>query len=186
MSIIYDALKKVEKNFEQNLNTASKDAGAQEKKPILGGHSAQPGARKYLVYIFAVLLVAAIVNGYFTLFAPRRPLPAQTAAKTPSPPSIRKEQPIPLQPPTPSSAPKEEIKLLDVPTTLIPAAKKSVDAASFILNGIFFAPDGGYALVNNQIVKENDVISRATVKKITAELVVLELDGAVIKLSRPR
>lgn len=51
------------------------------------------------------------------------------------------------------------------------------------LNGIFFSGDANYALINNQIVREGDTLMGATIKRITSEVVELDKDGVVVRLS---
>ncbi|MDP2831372.1 MAG: hypothetical protein Q8O02_03905, partial [Candidatus Omnitrophota bacterium] len=57
---------------------------------------------------------------------------------------------------------------------------------SFVLNGIFFSDEDGYALVNNQIVRENDYVDGAKVGLITVNTVKLDNAGQTITLSTPR
>ncbi|MDD5252366.1 MAG: hypothetical protein WC060_00185 [Candidatus Omnitrophota bacterium] len=52
----------------------------------------------------------------------------------------------------------------------------------FILNGIFFSDNKGYAIVNNQIVKEKDSIEGVNVEKITANTVELNNEGKIVSL----
>ncbi len=56
----------------------------------------------------------------------------------------------------------------------------------FNLNGIFFSGDASYALINNQIVKEGDVVLGAKVSNILMEEVVLEKEGAKLRLSNKK
>jgi hypothetical protein len=60
---------------------------------------------------------------------------------------------------------------------------QKVSPLAFVLNGVFFSGDEGYALINNQIVKKGDKVKGATVKQITLEEVDLEWEGSLIKLS---
>lgn len=57
---------------------------------------------------------------------------------------------------------------------------------NFVLNGIFFSNNDGYALVNNQIVRENDLVDSAKVVKITTNTVELDSGGKIINLSTNR
>ena len=54
---------------------------------------------------------------------------------------------------------------------------------AFVLNGVFFSDNEAYALVNNQIVKEADVVAGALVKKIDMSKVELAYQGSSISLS---
>ena len=56
----------------------------------------------------------------------------------------------------------------------------------FVLNGIFFSDNDSYALINNQIVRENDYVDAAKVSSITANTVELDNAGTTITLTTPR
>lgn len=86
----------------------------------------------------------------------------------------------------PSAIPnKEAITMANAPV-----AKKAVSAAAqpeqaqgpFVLNGVFFSEEEGYALVNNQIVQVGDTIDEAKVLKVDWDGVELDLNGTAIKL----
>jgi type II secretory pathway component PulC len=86
------------------------------------------------------------------------------------------ELPVALEIP----AAKQELPITKQKLPELPAKEKR---AVLVLNGIFFAKDGCYALINNRIVKENDVIEGATVMRITVDEVELEADAVKFKLS---
>lgn len=67
-----------------------------------------------------------------------------------------------------------------------PAEEIKPPKSNFILNGIFFSNNDGYALVNNQIVRENDYVDGAKVSSITSNTVELDNAGEVITLSTRR
>lgn len=67
-----------------------------------------------------------------------------------------------------------------------PLENKTTTEPSFVLNGIFFSDNDGYALVNNQIVRENDSVDAATVIRITPDTVELDSNGKFISLSTGR
>ncbi|MFA5356173.1 MAG: hypothetical protein WC301_02025 [Candidatus Omnitrophota bacterium] len=151
MSIIYDALKKVE--LSQGANTAAKT----ERRP---GNK----RRSYLLLILVLVTVFFIVNLSYRQLAPKPPVQA--------PPVV--EAVPPAQPLPPPPAPAVEA---------VPAPPEAPQPTpSFVLNGIFYADDGSYALINNRVVEPGDNIDGATVLKITADEVDLEFDGAGIKL----
>ena len=80
-----------------------------------------------------------------------------------------------------AQTPKENtLPLIQTKAALVPPIlpspsliEKKTPAASFVLNGIFFSDNDGYALVNNQIVRENDFVDGAKVSLITANSVEL-------------
>jgi len=67
-----------------------------------------------------------------------------------------------------------------------PAEEHKPAKTSFILNGIFFSDNDSYALINNQIVRENDYVDEAKVSLITADSVQLDNAGQTITLTTPR
>ena len=81
---------------------------------------------------------------------------------------------MPTNPAAPAATPSQ-----------LPEEKKPAET-SFILNGIFFSDNDGYALVNNQIVRENDYVDKAKVSLITPNTVQLDNAGSTITLSTHR
>lgn len=160
MSIIYDALKKAQETI---------DIGSKVQVAAKERHS-KSNVRPYLLYTLAVCLVLFLGN--IVLTASREPAKpsALPVAKKPdvTPPPVVQEagqaQPQPLQTQSVSDYKKE--------------AKES-----FVLNGIFFAEDQGYALINNHIVKAGDAVDEAIVKQISQDEVELEVSGKTVKLS---
>jgi len=63
------------------------------------------------------------------------------------------------------------------------AVQATAVSSALVLNGIFFSEGQGYALINNQIVKESDVIDGAKVLKITSDAVELDSSGTKITLT---
>ena len=148
MSIIYDALKKVEV--------------AVDKTPTVKidkGH--KPHFKAYLIYTLVICLGFFVAYIFFGLFT--KPLKTSTtvAVKSPAPPPSSL-----LPPPAPPST--------DIQKPAQP---------SLTLNGVFFSEGQGYALINNRIVKEGDLIDGVTVVRITLEEVDLDFQGSSIKLS---
>jgi len=94
-----------------------------------------------------------------------------------------------------AQAPKPQAAIaLQQPVVLPPLSEKTSLAkeeqkapeTTFVLNGIFFSDNDGYALINNQIVRENDLVDGAKVKKITANSVELNSQEKLITLSTRR
>ncbi|MFH0918119.1 MAG: hypothetical protein V1830_03190 [Candidatus Omnitrophota bacterium] len=125
------------------------------------------GVKPFLLYILILLAGLALGNFIFNLLShkvkttrePKKVSDTAAAAINSLP-----KAGLPIPPP-------EEIKPLP---------------ASFILNGIFFSDNDGYALVNNQIVRENDYVDGAKVSSITANTVELDNAGKTITLSTRR
>ncbi|MDD5408958.1 MAG: hypothetical protein PHC71_02575 [Candidatus Omnitrophica bacterium] len=117
---------------------------------------------KFKTFLLYSLMLAAILllGGHIFKTLNHKIVPPQVS----EPP-----QAVPIQAPlaTPAPLPEEQPK---------PEKK-------FVLNGIFFSDDNGYALVNNQIVKENDSVEGAKVEKITVDTVEINNEGKIITLS---
>ena len=161
MSIIYDALKKVEKSNSVTPKVEGKK----------NTFSAGPKTKTYLLYILVVCLGAAIANMFLGVFA--KPVKVVKANKAVALPILHSAAPAKeLQPVVPSSPPAEPRKQPEFPP--------------LVLNGVFFSQAEGYALINNRIVKEGDTVDGALVKRIRLEEVELEFEGSVTKLSTNR
>ncbi|MCX5669072.1 MAG: hypothetical protein NTX89_03000 [Candidatus Omnitrophica bacterium] len=125
------------------------------------------GLKPFLLYILILLAGILLGNFIFTLLRHKiqtiqtPKINADLVIPTTNPPSL----------PTLPSQPPEENKPLE---------------SSFVLNGIFFSANDSYALINNQIVRENDSVNGAKVGLITANSVQLDNAGQTITLSTTR
>lgn len=163
MSIIYDALKKVE--------------GTIHKKPAVKididkEYTPKRKNKIYLIYILAVSLGVFIANVSFKALGvlnkyPSKPVSIDVKIKTQAP--VIKTQDNPGLPSPPSLSSPAQIRNKPLP--------------SLVLNGIFLSENECYALINNRIVEEGDTIEGATVVEITTNEVELDEDGKIIKLS---
>jgi hypothetical protein len=159
MSIINEALKKTEEGIQKNTT----------KENQLG--TIRPTPKPFLLYI--LILLAGLFLGNFifdqlnhkikTTHLPKKVMNSPIA-----------QQPTALAPPPVKAA--------------LPLKEKEHPATEtiFILNGIFFSDQGGYALVNNQIVRESDSVDGAKVERITANTVELNNAGKLITLATQR
>jgi len=165
MSIIYDALKKVQKNI-------GKENPAQPETPP-PAVKAKAKINPLLIYVFVVCLGLALGNFAYKLFsqpknmAPAKNEPVATRSKTPAP----------------ASAPVTLAPAVNPETSVTPPAPKP--EPTLVLNGVFFEQGEGYALINNKIVRLGDEVSSAKVKEITINGVELEFEGKTIKLRSP-
>lgn len=167
MSIIYDALKKIEKS-----NVKSLKAGT-DKNP-------KPKNKTYLLYALVVFIGFFLAYVFFGLL-PKPPrlntnIEVKKQAQINNLQALSLKQGIPEAPPPPTTASAV------TPPLSVETAREF--GTNFVLNGVFFSEEGGYALVNNQIVKEGDKIDGATVKRITLDSVELEFQGRPLTLSR--
>ena len=168
MSIIYDALKKVERSIHPNPTLQ-----IQKKE-----HKIKP--KVYLLFVLVAGLGIFVANIVFGLFT--KSLQSKKNAMTGNLPQVKLEQNLVSQPPQalPKEAPLAESSLSLSP---IPADTENLTSPVLVLNGVFFSENEGYALINNQVVKKGDVINGATVTQITLGGVELEFQGSVIKVS---
>ncbi|PIQ90966.1 MAG: hypothetical protein COV71_01645 [Candidatus Omnitrophica bacterium CG11_big_fil_rev_8_21_14_0_20_41_12] len=162
MSIINEALKKTGEFIQEN-ETKNKPAA-----------KIFPSPKLLLVYF--LILLAGILLSKFIFDLLSRPQERTLASDSRS---------APLQSPKAASV-EPSVKPV-LPTAVIaPLENKNTAEPSFILNGIFFSDNDGYALVNNQIVRENDSVDGATVARITQTTVELDSNGELTSLSTRR
>jgi type II secretory pathway component PulC len=156
MSIINEALKKTEEQLQKN--TVKETVSA--TKPT--------APKPILLYILILLAGLFLAQLIFNLLSNN----IKTNLKPKANP-----QPVTIQPAAPAALP---------PLTSAPPETKKSPEATFVLNGIFFSDNSSYALVNNQIVRENDYVDGAKVNSITTRAVELENDGQIITLTTRR
>lgn len=160
MSIIYDALKKVQNNNLNTMNIVNKENQIKNDS----------SCKKFSVLIILFLVVLGIFLGQllFGLFLPKEKkynnkkienLPAISISSSSSKnqmsetPNIKKEESFNTSTPLLSTLP------------------------SLVLNGIFFTDDEAYALINNQVFKENDAINGVRIIAIHPDSVDLVFEG---------
>lgn len=170
MSIIYDALKKVEESSDR----------AEKFKINKKTVKSKPKYKALLSYLLIACLGIFLANIFFIFLS--RQLPANSIPALKKQPRINEN----LKPPvntqlSQASIKKNKPQLIETASSVPIEAQK--EPASFVLNGVFFSNHEGYALINNRIVKENDEIDGATVRRIALGEVELELKSGVIKLS---
>jgi hypothetical protein len=157
MSIINDALKKTEEHLQKNTTA--------EQQP----NPPSSGPKPFLLYI--LILVAGLFLGNL-IFG----LIKNKVHTTPA--SSKKAAPLAVLPPAPLALPAQ----INTPVL----SEEKTQTTDFTLNGIFFSDTGSCALINNQIVKENDVVDGAKVETITLTAVELDKAGQKITLSTNR
>ncbi len=156
MSIIYDALKKVETSQTDDSKTKI-DKGFKSKLKI------------YLLYASMICLGLFIANIFYGRLLPKPSLNTTDIVTGGQPPADKKQ--------TVSSS-----QLSTEPAALQTSVSKE-SPPSFTLNGVFFSGAEGYALINNRIVKKGDKIDGATVVQVLLDEVDLDFGGSIIKLS---
>jgi len=180
MSIIYEALKKVEKT-----------SSAEQQ---IKGANARHGIKFYFLYTAVLLSGFFIAAVFFKLITPKGPAVASRLKHASYLASAGKDEQITQVPPVSDaqkagkpqaqapSLPFQESVPQPVPV-LAPDKLLERPVPNFILSGVFFSEGGGYALINDRIVKAGDKIEGAVVVRITQNSVELKLNGAVINLS---
>jgi len=162
MSIIYDALKKVEA-------TAANDPKTEIKK------STKPKTNIYLLYALMICLVLFIANIFYGLISKKTPLKI-TGIATKTQPNVDRKELI--------SQPSGKTPVPEINASMGNGTETPKETSpSFVLNGVFFSGAEGYALINNRIVKKGDKVDGATVTQIFLDEVELDFDGSAIKLS---
>ena len=153
MSIIYDALKKVERSTNKDIITeVNKERSANKLTP-------------YLLYALVACGGIFAANMVFTVFSPpaTSPKPAKITK-----PAVVKEAPVPI----PSKT------ITPAPTTIV-EAKIEPMIPPLMLNGVFFSKNQGFALINNKVVKQGDSVEGIKVRKVNLDDVELETSTGV-------
>jgi len=163
MSIIYDALKKVETSQTGDSKTKI-DTGFKSKLKI------------YLLYASMICLGLFIANIFYGRLLPKPSLNTTDIVTGGQPPADKKQAVSSSQPPTKPAALQTSASI----ETKTETQKES--PPPFTLNGVFFSGAEGYALINNRVAKKGDKIDGATVVQISLDEVDLEFSGSVIKL----
>ena len=183
MSIIYDALKKVETQVDKS------DHSPLQFKIHKG---AKPKFYTYLIYLLVLCGGFFAANLLFKFIFPD----GQLAAKKAMQPVVA----LPLKI-SPKIAPKPEVKLQkqetsnvapespqEIPSSskdnlLLPPETQERTTPLFVVSGVFFSENQGYAIINDRVVKQGDVIEGAMVERINADGVKLKYEDVVIELS---
>lgn len=163
MSIINDALKKAEKYIQKELSLHPVATGRPKSKNKVALLLA------YVLIICLGIFLSNLTLGYFS----HKQAPTLKVAQTIKP------APVPVV----AANPVPENKPQNTPVAVAPELKKEASEDNFVLNGIFFSGDESYALINNEIVRINESVGKATVKTITKDMVELEKEGRIITLS---
>ena len=180
MSIINEALKKTEEHLQKKAAADNLIA----PKPS--------GVKPFLLYILILLAGLLLGNFIFSLLSRKLKSNASLPVRQDLISSSQNHKPqgdglaSSSQSHQPQTAQTTNSPFAAVLPSLLPEGKKPPSQASFILNGIFFSNNDGYALINNQIVRVNDYVDGAKVGLITANIVELDNAGQTITLSTRR
>ncbi|MDD5130842.1 MAG: hypothetical protein PHS66_07360 [Candidatus Omnitrophica bacterium] len=156
MSIINEALKKTEEKLQ--------------KQSVKNTPSPDKPSKVNPFLLYALILSAGLLAGNFIFNLINH--------------KIRNSQPLPKET-TPAASPAVKIPPPILSPEQTPKEEKPTEV-SFILNGIVYSDNDGYALINNQIVRENDYVDGAKVNLINTNTVELDNAGQVITLTTGR
>ena len=149
MSIIYDALKKVERSTNKDIITeVNKERSASK-------------LTSYLLYALVICAGIFAANMMFGMFSP--PVASPKTAKIAKPAAKETSSPVP-----PKATPP-----------VIVEAKIEPMIPTLVLNGVFFSKNEGYALINNKVVKQGDSVEGIKVRKVNLDDVELETSTGV-------
>jgi hypothetical protein len=153
MSIIYEALKKVEQSGTKKPLVEIKPKA--EKK--------DPWIKNIIIYCLIIAVGVFLANALLRFISRPRQI-AKPALAPPLSPVIKRAPPV-VPDKEPPFVQQPEIKFSDL---------------GFSLNGVFYSGQEAYALLNNQIIRVGDEVGGAQVKRISLEGVELEKDGQLI------
>jgi len=169
MSIINDALKKV----QQNLDRQKKGSGTNPSAPR--SEKKEKHSDLFEAFIIASFLGSILILSTFFIFSPKQkiPTPPILAEKTESAQEAVKD-PVSLTPPAPASVPSS-------------AAMQKPDnsrnhVSGLTLNGIVKMGEEYVALINNKIVKEGDILGERKILRIEKDQVKVFADGETVIL----
>jgi len=180
MSIIYDALKKVEEKVEGQNLAVSTDAKILQKD--------KPDFKKLSLYLLVLISGLVAANFLFNILSSRRSVSKDLAQAKPNNVATQKSSGnvAAMVKPAAVSAPDKSPAVVAQPQSQSESQELVVQeptAPELVLNGVFFSDEGGYALINNRIVKEGDSIEGVKLVKIYADSVEMDNHGSKIKLS---
>jgi len=154
MSIIHDALKKAEELSLKNDCPLSAEPAFESAAPQ-GGVSEKP--KVYLWYALGLCLLLFLGNTLLNVSSRPRSKPAAGTG-------------------TPFMA-------FGLSNPFSVSGSKKASGGQLYLSGVFFSQDEGFAIINDEVVAEGDVVGKARVVRIGFNEVELESEGKTIKLS---
>jgi len=172
MSVIYDALKKVGEQIDKETPGKSKKQNTTLKKSVF-----------LLIYICVTIAGFTAANMLFnTAGWGKRPEEIKQVSNKNY--SIKKDN-LPILTPekTITINNKQDIQEKEQNAEMEEAKMPPPQPPSLVLNGLFFSGNEGYAIINNQIVREGDIIDGAQVKHISMSNVELDFQGQELNLA---
>ncbi len=171
MSIIYEALKKVEKSQNPPQAPQTETPPAPPKKSL--AQQVKTGLILILVLASGIFVANLLFNLLHQLALRSHDTKVTVQPqKTPPPviPHPAKTEEVKKLPEEITSSAPEPAPLENVQGSILATRKneqKSESAPKLVLNGIFSSNGQSYALINNHILKEGDSINGAIIKRIS-------------------
>ncbi len=172
MSVIYDALKKVGEQIDKETPVKSKKQNTTLKKSIF-----------LLIYICVAIAGFTVTNALFNTTGwgkhseeIKRVPDKSYAIKKDNLPILTPEKTITINHSQDTQGKDQNIEIEETKTP-------PPQPPSLVLNGLFFSGNEGYAIINNQIVREGDIIDGAQVKHISMSNVELDFQGQELNLA---
>jgi hypothetical protein len=160
MSIIYDALQKIQKI-----------------RPQASGIRSPKNRTFYLLSMLMLLAGFFLARLIFDTFISKVEMKEAHKIEPQQPAA-----PASARPPHPPEAQKAPAVAKEAVRKPVPAEKKGVPPA-LSLNGIFFDELRPYVLINNKILKEGDTVEGAKVVQILPDRVYLDFEGQPLELT---
>lgn len=169
MSIIYEALKKVQGKSDAAAAVPAQPAGkALDANGVLKKSTAVRTIILLLVFLaLGMFLIEIVINRWFASRAASY-VPVASLASAP-PLAAKPSVEPPASTPPPVAGPLVELPVIEPQPKLV-------------LNGIVLSEDGNIALINDQILKAGDNIEGALVEEISENQVILSFETRRITL----
>jgi hypothetical protein len=142
----------------------------------------KPKPKFYTYLIYALVLCGGFfaANLLFKFIFPEGELTAKKATQPAAAAPLKISPKIVLEA---EAKPQETPPLSSNENLLLPPETQEQTTPLFVVSGVFFSENQGFAIINDRVVKEGDVIEGATVERINADGVKLKYEGVVIELS---
>ena len=173
MSIIYDALKKLETKVDKPDHNPLQFKIHKEAKP-------KPKFYTYLIYTLLACFGFLTANLLFKFIVPEEKDTAKKVAQ-PAVTALRNNARVEVK--AESVELPQESPPLPKDNFILPSETGQQITPPFVITGVFFSENQGYAIINDRVVKQGDVIEGAMVERINADGVELKYEGTLIKLS---
>lgn len=179
MSIIQEALKKVQKHPERNDSDRRAPEPDVSKIPYddISDKKYSVGSQKLILPVGAAILLIAVILYTLKHMPPRaKPLEASNKATVVSAKNTDAEI---AKPAVEDERVDRQVRTPYIPPNISPAGPQD---PVFVLNGIMFLETGSRAIINGSVVEKGDKVSGATVEAIEREKVFLRYNDEKITL----